>query len=91
MPHSPRCAARYSATAALLLLVAPAGLAPNSPANTCSWVSLEQALLPKAPAPYGVKHLIKGLCAKQLRDMMDDLNTELGRRKAARMGAFLGT
>ena len=34
-------------------------------------VTLEQAILPKTPAPPGIKGLIRRLCAKQAYDMME--------------------
>ncbi len=45
---------------------------------TLTW-QVTLALGAQAPAPPGVKHLIRGLCAKQLIDMMDDLSRELDR------------
>ena len=34
-------------------------------------VTLEQALLPRTPAPPGIRGLIRRLCAKQAMDMME--------------------
>jgi hypothetical protein len=45
----------------LLLTPAPPGI--HLPAQ--QWASAQ------APAPPGIKHLIRGLCAKQLKDMME--------------------
>mmetsp|Transcript_37941 Transcript_37941/g.84526 ORF Transcript_37941/g.84526 Transcript_37941/m.84526 type:complete len:292 (+) Transcript_37941:39-914(+) len=55
----------------------------HSKEASSSLVTLEQAILPKAPAPPGVKHLIRALCAKQIRDMMEDLRKEADKRTAA--------
>ncbi|KAG1662757.1 hypothetical protein FOA52_006782 [Chlamydomonas sp. UWO 241] len=49
-----------------------------------SLVILEQAILPASPAPPGVKHLIRRLCAKQARDMMEDLRAEVDRREVGK-------
>lgn len=44
-------------------------------------MTLEQSILPRGPTPPGVKGLIRGLCAHQIRCMMEDLRKELQRRK----------
>ncbi|GFR39789.1 hypothetical protein Agub_g274 [Astrephomene gubernaculifera] len=46
-----------------------------------SLVTLEQSILPRGPTPPGLKGLVRGLCAHQLRCMMEDLRRELDRRK----------
>ncbi|KAG2501807.1 hypothetical protein HYH03_000307 [Edaphochlamys debaryana] len=46
-----------------------------------SLVTLEQSILPRGPTPMGIKGLVRGLCAHQLRCMMEDLRRELQRRK----------
>ncbi|KAJ9520570.1 hypothetical protein QJQ45_007428 [Haematococcus lacustris] len=68
---------------------APGHLQPSPPplAPQQSLVTLEQHIVPKAPTPPGIKHLVQGLCAQQLRDMMTDLEAELVRRKLQREAA----
>ncbi|GLC43298.1 hypothetical protein PLESTB_001343400 [Pleodorina starrii] len=46
-----------------------------------SLVTLEQNILPRGHVPPGVKGLVRGLCAHQIRCLMDDLRIELQRRK----------
>jgi hypothetical protein len=58
----------------------PAGLEPPS----SSLVTLEQNLLPRGGVPAGMRGMIRGMCAKQLKDMIDDLAAELVRRQKAR-------
>ncbi|EFJ40166.1 hypothetical protein VOLCADRAFT_108304 [Volvox carteri f. nagariensis] len=53
----------------------------GAPEPTESLVTLEQSILPRGPVPPGVKGLVRGLCAHQIRCMMDDLRAELQRRK----------
>ncbi|KAG2501851.1 hypothetical protein HYH03_000349 [Edaphochlamys debaryana] len=49
-----------------------------------SLVTLEQSILPRGHTPVGIKGLVRGLCAHQLRCMMEDLRRELQRRKEER-------
>ncbi|PNW88525.1 hypothetical protein CHLRE_01g033150v5 [Chlamydomonas reinhardtii] len=56
-------------------------LGPKPAEATESLVTLEQSILPRGPTPPGVKGLIRGLCAHQIRCMMEDLRKELQRRK----------
>ncbi|KAG2448948.1 hypothetical protein HYH02_005704 [Chlamydomonas schloesseri] len=56
-------------------------LGPKPVEATESLVTLEQSILPRGPTPPGVKGLIRGLCAHQIRCMMEDLRKELQRRK----------
>lgn len=56
-------------------------LQPKPPAATESLVTLEQNILPRGPVPPGVKGLVRGMCAHQIRCMMEDLRKELQRRK----------
>ncbi len=44
-------------------------------------MTLEQNILPRGPVPPGVRGLIRGMCAHQIRCMMEDLRKELQRRK----------
>lgn len=44
-------------------------------------VTLEQALAPKARPPGPVAHLVRGLCARVLQNMMEDLRKEVHRRQ----------
>mmetsp|Transcript_1796 Transcript_1796/g.4553 ORF Transcript_1796/g.4553 Transcript_1796/m.4553 type:complete len:270 (+) Transcript_1796:111-920(+) len=60
---------------------------PATAQKDASWISLEQSILPRAPAPPGIKQLIKGLCARQLQNMIEDLDAELHRRKYKRAGS----
>lgn len=53
----------------------------QQPAAKESLVTLEQSLLPRGPTPPGVKGLVRALCAAQIRNMMEDLNMELERRR----------
>lgn len=46
-----------------------------------SFVTLEQNIHPSGPVPIGVKGLIRGLCAKQCKNLLEDLRSELQRRK----------
>ncbi|KAF5840412.1 hypothetical protein DUNSADRAFT_16789 [Dunaliella salina] len=64
---------------------------PATAQKDASWISLEQSILPRAPAPPGIKQLIKGLCARQLQNMIEDLDAELRRRKCKREGLPLET
>ncbi|KAF8065845.1 OCT4 [Scenedesmus sp. PABB004] len=54
-----------------------------------SLVTLEQALAPRARPPGPVAHLVRGLCARVLQNMMADLRSEVHRR-AALAGPALG-
>ncbi|KXZ42655.1 hypothetical protein GPECTOR_127g533 [Gonium pectorale] len=53
----------------------------KQPEATESLVTLEQCILPRGHTPPGVKGLVRGLCAHQIRTMMEDLRKELQRRK----------
>ncbi len=53
---------------ALILSIAGLGVQKEAPT---SMVTLEQAILPKHPTPPGIKGLIRRLCAKQVKDMME--------------------
>ncbi len=44
-------------------------------------MTLEQSILPRGHVPPGLKGLVRGLCAHQIRCMMEDLRKELQRRK----------
>ncbi|GLI61051.1 hypothetical protein VaNZ11_003312 [Volvox africanus] len=46
-----------------------------------SLVTLEQSILPRGRVPPGIKGLVRGLFAHQIRGMMEDLRKELQRRK----------
>lgn len=59
-----------------------AGFGAQSPlAPSESFVTLEQNIHPNGPVPMGVKGLIRGLCAQQCKNLMDDLRSELQKRK----------
>jgi len=60
----------------------------NPGQHATSLVTLEQRVLPSMPAPGPIKHLIRGLCAAQVKNMMEDLRKELDRREAARAKAL---
>ncbi|KAL6751293.1 hypothetical protein V8C86DRAFT_697996 [Haematococcus lacustris] len=66
-------------SASALMEAVQSHLQPSPPplAPQQSLVTLEQHIVPKAPTPPGIKHLVQGLCAQQLRDMMTDLEAEL--------------
>lgn len=53
----------------------------GAPEPSESLVTLEQSILPRGPIPPGVKGLVRGMCAHQIRCMMHDLRLELQRRK----------
>lgn len=57
----------------------PAGL-HIGPHATKSLVTLEQAVAPKALPPSAIQSVIRGLCARQVQSMMEDLRKEAGRR-----------
>lgn len=49
-------------------------------------VTLEQALAPKATPPGPVNRVVRGLCAKVIHTMMEDLRVELHNRKQQKEG-----
>ncbi|WIA37363.1 hypothetical protein OEZ86_014291 [Tetradesmus obliquus] len=54
----------------------------NGSSQDCSTlVTLEQALAPKARPPGPLMHLVRGLCARVLQNMMADLRLEVQRRR----------
>uniref|UniRef100_A0A383VA10 Coenzyme Q-binding protein COQ10 START domain-containing protein n=1 Tax=Tetradesmus obliquus TaxID=3088 RepID=A0A383VA10_TETOB len=54
----------------------------NGSSQDCATlVTLEQALAPKARPPGPLMHLVRGLCARVLQNMMADLRLEVQRRR----------
>eukprot|EP00879_Flechtneria_rotunda_P013036 GHRR01013615.1.p1 GENE.GHRR01013615.1~~GHRR01013615.1.p1 ORF type:complete len:195 (+),score=83.58 GHRR01013615.1:510-1094(+) len=53
-------------------------------------VTLEHAIAPRAKPPGPVSHLVRGLCARVLQNMMEDLRQEVARREQA-AGAIAAT
>lgn len=62
----------------------------RSEAAATTLVSLEQALLPKAHIPSGIQGVVRGLCAKTLHGLMDDVRKEAARRRKAAAAAQSG-
>jgi hypothetical protein len=53
-------------------------------------VTLEQAIAPRAMPPPPLVRLVAGMCARTVKNMMQDLQSELGRRHAADDGGGVG-
>jgi hypothetical protein len=69
-----------------LLVFVPAGLHVGGPDKLSTLVTLEQAVAPRVTPPGPVAHLVRGLCARVVQNLMADLRQEVHRRQELETG-----